>query len=82
MAKVVITIEDKNDGSDRVRVTCNPKYEQMAKAIVGGHADGKSNAFGMALAIANFIMEREKRVNMGHKKGKTGLWIPGGKGMH
>lgn len=80
--KVVINIEDKEDGSDRVRITCTPTYKQMAQAVIGGHADGKSNAFGMALAIANFVIEREKKLGMGHKKGKTGLWVPGGKGLH
>ena len=81
MAKVTITVEDKNDGSDRVKITCNPTYKQMAQSIIGAHSDGKSNAFGMALAIANFVMSREKRLGAGHKKGKTGIWVPGGKGM-
>lgn len=72
MAKVTITIEDKDDGSGRVRVTCNPSYKQMAQAIVG-HRE-QSNAFGMAVAIGNFLIDRDKKVSMGHPKSK--LIIP------
>lgn len=70
MPKVTITIEDKTDGSQNVRITSNPSYKQMAQSIVGGHAEGKSPAFGMALAIANFVIEREKRISLGHPKSK------------
>ncbi len=79
MAKVTITIEDKNDGSDQVRMTYSPSAKQMAQAIIGNHADSKSNAFNMALSIANFILAQQKRLGAGHKKGKTGLWLPGGR---
>jgi hypothetical protein len=78
MAKVVITIEDPTDGSNNVRMTCNPSYKQMAQAIIGNHSDGKSNAFGMALAIGNFIIDRQKKMAMGHKPGKLGIWVPPG----
>lgn len=81
MPKVVITIEDSNDGSDKVRMTYSPSAKQMAQAIMGGHSDGKSQAFSMALSIANFIIDRNKRLATGHKKGKLGLWVPGGRGM-
>jgi hypothetical protein len=82
MPKVIITIEDSTDGSDRVRMTYSPSVKELAQSIVGGHSDGKSQAFSMAIAIANFIIERNKRIGAGHKKGKTGLWVPGGRGMH
>ncbi len=58
MAIVTITLEDR-DGSNDVKVSCTPKYEQMAKSITGGLT--KSSAFSMALAIANFLIAREKQ---------------------
>jgi hypothetical protein len=82
MSKVIITIEDSNDGSDKVRMTYSPSAKQMAQAIVGGHSDGKSQAFSMALAIANFILDRQKKLGAGHGKGKLGIYIPKGSRIH
>ncbi len=71
MAKVTIVIEDSNE-NNKVRMTCTPSYKQMAQAIIGGHE--RSAAFAMAVAIANFIVERDKKIAMGHKK--SNLIIP------
>ena len=58
MAKVTITIEDR-DGSSDVKVSCTPTYEQMAKSITGRLTT--SSAYSLALAIANFLIAREKQ---------------------
>lgn len=79
MPRVTITIDDALDGSDKVRMTYSPSAKQMSQAIIGGHSDGKSQAFSMALAIANFILDRQKKLAAGHSKGKLGIYLPGGR---
>ncbi len=64
MSKVTITLEDKPNG--QVEMRCDPSYANMAKWITGRLA--QSSAFSMALAIANFVLERQKMIGAGHKK--------------
>lgn len=66
MAKVTITLEDKPGG--RVEVICNPKFEEMAKAITGGLS--QSDAYGMGLFLANALLKRFRDLRQNRPMGK------------
>ena len=70
MAKVTITLEDQPNGT--VKAVCDPSYESMAKAITGGHST--SNAFGLALKIANTMLAAAREASQGRRG--SGIILP------
>jgi hypothetical protein len=66
MAKIVITIEDNDNG--RVRVKSTPSCQDIAGMAQSG--DAKSPAYGYAVALLNRALDISQMEDDARKKGK------------
>lgn len=73
MAKVVITIEDRENGF--VHMEANPSGKVMAQMHSSGHE--MTNAHRMALEAMFAVRELVKNAERGERKSK--IWTPGAK---
>jgi hypothetical protein len=70
MAKVTITIEDKEDGN--VKVVSDPNFETLMMMDMSGHR--LTNAHGYAMAALLRIRERSKEI--GQLNGRSIIHVP------
>lgn len=67
MAKVVITIQDKSDGS--VEFKSEPNFSQMMQMHISG--SGLTGAHGIAIAAMNAILREKKS-----QQKKSSIFVP------
>lgn len=58
MAKVVITIEDKENG--KVTITSEPKFSQLAQMIQAGYDSTSAQGYAMRMHRAALEMSKEQ----------------------
>ncbi len=80
MAKITIVIEDIPGPGEKVKVTSDPSFEQMAMSMQRG--EPTTGAMGFAVKAANAIREEsyknreERTLGKGSRRKKSPLWIP------